>query len=80
MRRTNYSHEQMKNIVDALQIIPAHELVSYRAVSTLLTLRDAMRVLYNNVEQALEKCRTSKPPLDISDGTVSFTSSHIELF
>lgn len=77
--RTNYSSEQLKNIVDTLQAIPAHELISYKAVSALLNLRDAMGVLLKNVDQAVDKCRTTEPPPDYWYGKVSVDMFPIDL-
>jgi hypothetical protein len=50
-----YSERFMSDLMDALQVIPAHELGSYETVSAFLTLRNAMHDLRTNVNGARAK-------------------------
>jgi hypothetical protein len=57
--RMTHSDQLMQNMMDSLQIIPAHEMGSYHAVSAFLTLRNAMHDFRGNVKRALAKFETS---------------------
>jgi hypothetical protein len=55
-----YSERFMSDLMDALQVIPAHELGSYETVSTFLTLRNAMHDLRTNVDRAGAKFESER--------------------
>jgi hypothetical protein len=49
-----YSDHFMQNVINTLQIIPAHELGSYEAVTALLIVRNAATDFRGNVLRALD--------------------------
>jgi hypothetical protein len=56
----HYSERFMNDLMDALQVIPAHELGSYETVSAFLTLRNAMHDLRTNVDRARAKFENAR--------------------
>lgn len=58
-----YSEQTMKNIIEALAAIPAHEIGSYQAVSAVLRIRDSSAYFQKHALRCVAQCRRARNPI-----------------
>lgn len=73
-----YSENFMSDVINALQVVPAHELGSYDAVTAMLALRNAMNDLHGNIKRAVQKCE-SEAVGSIFPTSIEFDKTAIDL-
>jgi hypothetical protein len=73
-----YSERYMNDVLDSLQVIPAHELGSYETVSSFLSFRNTMHDLRTNVERVKAKFDASSHGASF-EAWIPFDRSPIDL-
>lgn len=77
--RITHSDQRIQIRLDALQAIPAHELGSYRAVSSFLALKNAVVDFHTAVTRAMRDFESSRPASGGILPTIEFDRTPIDL-